>query len=219
MSTQNFQDRLSRIQAEAGDVPGGQSQPTKTQHTKRKLDRRTLIAASVLIGCGVTMLRKANEHYDALKAADQAGLLAFLALGGAAALIAAFWLFMRATFKAQSGQETPADTAPPPGAARIICSLIGLMIGVVACGQMFVASAARHVPTELAQKVAQGGTAMAVILLAIALFLGFIGLFWRRSAMERIPVYFLFGGMLTYAGMRIGGVNLLTSEAFVAALL
>lgn len=212
MSNSDFEDRLSRIKA-----AGGQSAvPAPGTITGRRAQMnlgRTFIACLAL-STGLYLIRVANQNYDSIK--DEHGIPAALGMGiGSFALVILSIILMfravRPVVAAASGSHT--TSAPQPrvetsAAARAFFSLFGLAMGALACFLLYVSNAGRQlgvtgqVDAETANGMATGSAIAAILLLGLALLLGFIGLFVRGLPMRRVPVFFLLGGMLLYTSFQ-----------------
>ena len=179
------------------------------------------------MSAGGLMIKITNTNYEWVR--DQYGIpaAAGLGLGGFALLIFGVVLLISAALPTRSTSPAPSSSLSYPitaartpaqisVGARVIFSLLGLILGAVACFYMYIASAsalldiARQIDTETAKKMAIGSALMAFILAFVALLIGFIGLFVRRLPMLRVPVFFLLGAMVLYTSfqtLRIHPVN------------
>ncbi len=83
---------------------------------------------------------------------------------------------------------------------------------------MFLAAAARLVETEKAQLFASGGLVIGFLLMIVSALFGMVGLFLRGYALGRVPVYFLIGAGLTFAAVRVFGINMLEWQHFMVQL-
>lgn len=179
-----------------------------------------MIALGALgISLGILALRKANEHYDALKEADKPELILGLGIGGAITLLIGVIVMLKAVSKRQSPQLPPVEErrgASPM--ASVGFTLFGLALGAMTCLYMFAASAARHIETVAAQQFHQDGQMIALIVLCLSLLFGLAGLFLRGYALGRVPVYFFVGGVITYFTAGFAKMNLLEWQPFVATL-
>jgi hypothetical protein len=101
---------------------------------------------------------------------------------------------------------------------KTFLTLLGLALGIGACLLMFLAVAARYIETESAQDFARAGILSAFLMTTAPLVLGLLPLFLRGFGLWRVPLYSLCGVAVTYAVMRILGVNLLAWSYFVETL-
>ncbi|WP_371225925.1 hypothetical protein [Roseovarius sp. 2305UL8-3] len=175
---------------------------------------------------GLQTLRQANQHYDALRDSELPGVLIGLGLGGSVMFLFGIIMMARAMYRllvaSSDGFQDEIEEAQPArqtsGWLRLLFSLLGFVIGAIACFYMFMVSAARYIDTETSQLFQQGGVFIVFCLIALSLLFGLVGVFLRGFALGRVPVYFLFGGMLTYAAVRILGFNMLEWQDFVVRL-
>jgi hypothetical protein len=214
MPNSDFEDRLSRIKAGAGHnaAPSSAAEGTKNGRLSR------FIGACFAIGAGGQLIRVANVNYDSIR--DQYGVAAAAGLGlaGIAIMIFGVVLMIGAVRPARSAsvqQSAPAYPISGPGpatrtsaGARLFFSLSGLVMGGLACFFVYVGAAGRQlgvsgqVEAKAANTMALGGVVIAIVLVALALLIGFIGLFVRGLPMRRVPIFFLLGAMALYTSFQ-----------------
>lgn len=148
-----------------------------------------------------------------------------LGLAGTGILLFGVFVMFRAVsdrFAAPDASQQSANVAQPvrqaSNRAQVICSLFGLGLGTIASLYMFLAAAARLVETEKAQLFASGGLVIGFLLMIVSALFGMVGLFLRGYALGRVPVYFLIGAGLTFAAVRVFGINMLEWQHFMVQL-
>ena len=207
--------RLNRTEAGAAQ----QSSAPSGGKGKRGIRVGRLALGALAMSAGGLMIKITNTNYEWVR--DQYGIpaAAGLGLGGFALLIFGVVLLISAALPTRSTSPAPSSSLSYPitaartpaqisVGARVIFSLLGLILGAVACFYMYIASAsalldiARQIDTETAKKMAIGSALMAFILAFVALLIGFIGLFVRRLPMLRVPVFFLLGAMVLYTSFQ-----------------
>ncbi|MEL7081175.1 MAG: hypothetical protein AAGK82_07160 [Pseudomonadota bacterium] len=221
MSNTVFQDRLRRINASAQ-----QRMPPAAGHAPergaKKANHAVLAVGAILMAIGIQMVKHAYDNYDAIVDNSQLGTAGWLGLAGVAALLISAVLITRAVPGKRPAAQSSVTTAPsrsqPSKGGPILFSLLGFAFGAISCFYMFLSATAQVIGTETARTFMNGGFLIALALVALSLLLGFIGLFLRRYALWRVPIYFVCGAILTYATVRILKVNLLEWEQFVTLL-
>lgn len=215
MSNADFQTRLQRISANAPQQQSiARDTPHKGQPRAQKPNYGLLALGGAVMVLGLQAVKYTNANYDAIR--DSIGL------GGAAGLgIATYAIFLtgivvmaRAVFKRRAAQPMRKVS----NRAKLLSSLFGFTLGTIACLLMFMTAAAKFVETEPAQLFSAGGALIAFLLLLLSILFGLVGLFFRRHALRRVPVYFFLGGGLTFATVRIAGINMLKWPQFIAML-
>jgi hypothetical protein len=223
MSNADFHSRLQRIGADAAIAqPTMQSAPTGSGPAKTKM-KVGLFALGSLVGViGMQAIKYANTNYDAIKAASGAGSAAGLGLGAIATLLVGLFIMLRAVrSKSDDALASPEVSEPKraaSGLARFVSALLGLGLGTIACLFMFMVAAARQIDTEAAQHFSAGGFLIAIILAALALLIGIIGIFLRGYALGRVPIYFVSATILTYAAVGALQIDFLGHPSFTAGL-
>ena len=219
MANQDFQDRLSRI----GSRPAQNSYYATAQ--RQPAPKRPGIASAALAGAifalGVKLVRDTNQNYENVRdsaGAESAALLGLLALVlmlvGAILMLRFLWRTIR------PAPAAPRERHEASGFARFFYSTLGLGLGASASAIMFTAVVAKHTESrnETADMLAANGLSVGILLLLLALLLGFLGLFFRGRGLGRVPVYFFVGSVIVWAGVRLSRVNLLEWEPLIAAL-
>ena len=214
MPDQDFQDRLQRI---------AQNKPTGPAQTERAPSANSggpnlskMVVAVIVIFIGAGLARFANENYEELKADGGMGLALGIGLGAIATLICGmvlFWRSVRRRPEQVSHTPRPQQTS---GAAQRRSSLIGFFLGVIACVSLFMADAARIVNPDTGNIFSSLALLTVLALTFLAMLIGIVGRFLRGRSLHRVPLYFLAGGILTYAAFRLLRINLLDSPGFVA---
>lgn len=229
MSNTDFQDCLRRI---SGNSPQQQQVARGAEHVGRSGPQKpNYVHAGVggaIMALGIQAVKYTNENYEAIRESGAIGTLVGFGLGGMAAVLIGVFVIMRAVFKWRAAPATAAasqysaNVAPPvrkaSTGARVFFSLLGFAFGTIACLYMFMAAAARFVETELAQDFSNGSALIALLLALVSLLFGLVGLFLRGYALWRVPIYFVFGGVLAFAAVRVAGINMLEWQQFIAKL-
>jgi len=229
MPNADFQDRLQRIGANSPiqqSMTRGAPQAGRTG--MQKLNYGLIAVGAAIMVLGLQAVKYANENYEAIRDSNGIGAAAGLGLVGMVALLIGVIVMMRAVFKRRAtlaradASQYSANVVQPvrkaPTGARVFFSLLGFAFGTIACLYMFMAAAARFVETETAYLFANGGVLIALFLALVSLLFGLVELFFRGYALGRVPVYFLFGGVLTFATVRIAGINMLEWQQFTTML-
>ena len=229
MSHADFQDRLQRISASSPQQQSTvQSVPNTAQSRIQKLNHGLFAAGATIIAIGFQAVKYANEHYEAIRDESGLGIAIGIGLASIAVVVIGGIVAVRALPK-KRGEFTTADASQYSAnlakpvrkastGARVFCSLLGFAFGVSACFYMFAAAAARFVDTVAAQHLAIGSQLIALFLAFVSLLFGLVSLFIRGYSLGRVPVYFLFGVLLTFATIRIARINFLEWPEFMAVL-
>jgi purine-cytosine permease-like protein len=120
---------------------------------------------------------------------------------------------------AAQAPRTPIRTS---AGARASFSLLGLGLGALACFFMFVGNAAfqlsvaGQISVETSRAMATGCSIAAGLLAALALLIGFIGLFIRGLPMKRVPVLYLLGAILLFATFQTFNIHPVNWPTFMA---
>ncbi|KAE9629546.1 hypothetical protein [Parasedimentitalea maritima] len=217
MSTADFQQRLRRINA---DVPQqqpmdqGSSQAMRTG--ARKLNVVQLVAGGAILLLGNRALKQVNENYEAIRDSSGIGTAAGLSLVSIAVFLAGIFILARGFFNLKAGpasennahfstEEMP-RVPKASNKAKLICSLVGLVLGVFACLCLALAAFAGY-ETEKALQIAICGIALSILLLLFAITTGIVGIFKRGFALGRVPGYFVIGAVLTFSTIRYFRIN------------
>jgi uncharacterized BrkB/YihY/UPF0761 family membrane protein len=205
MSATDFQDRLERIHANSRHETTVQSAAPSTKSAPRKFNLVAFIVGVVVMSLGSQTVKFVNDNYSTIR--EGSGPLASLGCGLAAIglFITGLVLMARALPRKHSASDGVAGRARQhSGLAKTIFSLIGLVFGATACLFMFVGNAGwqlgvtGQVDPNLAREMLMGSMVAAFLILAVALLIGFIGIFVRGLPMRRVPVFFFLGAMLLY---------------------
>ena len=215
MSNTEFRERLSRIgasstqrQSMAGDAG------VDVRSGPRRPNYLLVGAGGAIMVLGLQAVKFANQNYEAIRDANGPGLAAGVGLGGMVFLLFGVVVMMRAAFGRRS-RASARDLSTTERKGRILFSLLGFVFGAIASLSMFIRAAAKFIEGDNVQAFVSGSAVIALSAAFASLLLGLIGLFARGYALGRVPVYFLFGGVLTYAAVRILRVNLLEWPQFV----
>lgn len=225
LPNEDFQRRLQRVGATARQShPIARGAGSGRQGGAGKAGYLQIGAGGGIMALGLQMLKLANENYESIR--ESHGIVAVAAIGivGMAIGLTGIVIIVRGCIKRVTASafvsEYPAETTSPSRrpskAAKAIFSLLGFALGVISCLYLAVAAAARFIDTEQGQVVFAGGSLIAIILAFVSLLFGFAGIFARGRGLIRVPVYFVFGWILTLATYRILRVNLLEWEPFTA---
>lgn len=213
MSNSDFEDRINRIRANGGNRA---QQPTRA--AKEPISPlKGIILGAVMTTAGGQLARVANTHYETLR--DDYGMTTPLGLGlfSLALLFMGLLYLKRGLFPARSAAASQADATKPvaqtSAGARLFFALFGLVLGIVACFSMYLSNLSREVGStgevdaKIANTAALGSVVIALGLVALALLIGFIGLFVRRLPLRRVPVFCLLGGIALYTGFQNFGIH------------
>jgi hypothetical protein len=210
--------------------------PIQMQPTRSRFRWRYRFGLVILggLGCavGIQMARIAMDDYVVIRDEYGGGAAAGLGLGGIAIVSLGVALFIRAIFPgntapAEQGAPvyTVAMTRPPvqtSGGARAIFSLLGLAMGGIACFFLYFGNVVAHlraigeVDARMANAVQMGSAVIAFALVALALLIGFLGIFFRGLPLRRVPVFFLLGSMLLYVSFQTLRIHPLNWPSFMA---
>lgn len=213
MSNSDFEDRLSRIKAGAG-----QSVAPASGGGKKGIRYGRFFLACLAFAIGLQLIKVANTNYELIR--DQYGVPAAAGLGlGSIAIVILGVVLMIGAFRSPRSASAYQSTGAYPNSgtgpkvqtsagARLFFSLFGMALGGLACFFMYVGNAGRQlgvtgrVDTETANAMATGSAVAAFLLVVVALLIGFIGLFVRGLPMRRVPVFFLLGAMVLYTSFQ-----------------
>ncbi len=223
MARADFQDRLQRIGTQSPHHNAVEPTSPKPKAAGRQTTHLGLMAVGAVFMAGsVQALKYAYQNYEALRESGALGTLAGLVIGGAIALLIGAIAMLRAIPNKNAANKTATEPEQPvrqPSAmARVLFSLLGVAFGAIAILYMFMGAAVRFLPGEKAQLFSAGSVVIALTLLGVSLLFGLVGLFLRGYALGRVPVYFVLGGMFTYAVVQIARINFLEWEGLIAAL-
>ena len=223
MSNSDFKERLQRI----GANPTQQHPmiPNAGRPRKRKPNLGLVGAGGAIMMIGIQVVKYANKNYEAIRDSSGFGTAAGLGLAGIAVFLLGIFVIIRGASKihaapdhADASQYSTNMAQPgrqPSNWARFFFSLLGFTLGTIACLYMFMAAAARFIETEKAEVFSAGAFLIAVVLAFVSLLFGLAGLFLRGYTLQRVPVYFLFGAVLTYATVRGFRINMLEWQQFM----
>lgn len=170
-----------------------------------------MVVACLVLGISLQVIKFANRNYEAVKAEHGLPAALGLGIGSFALLILAVILMFRAVRPVdRAGAGAYAASAPVPpvqtsAGARAFFSLLGLSLGALACFFMFVGNAAfqlsvvGQISVETSRAMATGCSVAAGLLLALALLIGFVGLFVRGLPLKRVPLLYPLGAVLLFA--------------------
>ena len=229
MSDENFQDRLRRISANSKHQ---QPMAEGTDHASRarpqKPNYRLVGAGGAIMVLGIQAVKFVNENYQSLK--DSSGAYAGLGLGlaGIVVFLIGIVVIVRGCSRMLAANTSAPDSQysasvakakrKPSKVAQVFFSLLGIVLGTVACLYMFMASAALLIETETAQVFSKGGFLIAGLLGLVSMLFGLISLFLRGYALGRVPFYFLISAILTFViirGFKIDTLSWLQSTALL----
>ena len=234
MEDEDFQQRLQRIAANAPQAQGagaqysGMNVPKPERSGRQKPSFNLLAAGGGVLGFGSWVVRHANSNYQAWK--DGGKVATALGMGAAGLTIVMLGVFMISRAVTRRLDTPTAATASHGGGtgdppvrkgsnwARVLFSLLGFVFGVIAFLYMFASAAARSFDTERAHLFTVGAVVMACGFAIVALLFGIVGLFLRGRGLGRVPVYFVFGAVLTYSVMWISHVNMAEWPQFAAQM-
>ena len=214
MPNADFQDRLQRIGASSQQRQTGAGHMSTTEQLRtRKTNYGLLAVGSFLIFIAGQSITYLNENYDAIRDSSGIGVAVGLGFGALAAFPVGVILMVRAirSRKLPSQNTVPVTKTVRRAStvARVFFSLLGFVFGAISCLYMFMVSAAGRVETDKAEAFSTGGVVIALFLAIVSLLFGFVGIFLRGYALGRVPVYFLLGGMLTYAAVHLSGTRII----------
>lgn len=229
MSTADFQERLQRINAHAPQQqPMSQDKPGSARTRMKKPNFSQLAVGGAIMLVGNRAVKHVNENYELIRDSSGVGMAVGLAFAAIAVFLVGIFLIIRAFLK---GRAEPArstvlhhsDNVVRPqressSRAKSICSLLGFCFGAIATFYMFMSAAARLIETENAELFSNGGLLIAALLVIVSSLIGMVGLFLRGYAMGRVPVYFVIGAGLTFAAVRLFGINMLEWQQFTVQL-
>lgn len=234
MSDEDFQQRLQRIAANtpqpqsAGAQHSGLNAP-KLGRARGLKPRYSLIGAGGgIMALGIQGVKYTNAHYEALKDSGRIATAMAIGVAGIAIFLLGIFVMSRgvtrrlAESSGSGASQYPSIVArpvrQPSNWARFLFSLLGLILGIIATLYMFASGAALFFDTEKAHLFTVGAVSIAMGLAILALLFGIVGLFLRGRGLGRVPVYFVFGAVLTYSAMWISRVNMADWPLFAAQM-
>ena len=177
---------------------------------------------------GVKSVRYANENYEALRDESGIGVVVGFGLGGMLVAFVGIILMMRGIrgnvpeTAVQTAPQGPADVVPPKRQAsrkaQAISSVLGFTLGMAALFTMAMSATASRMETEPAQNFMIGASVLVLLVTLLVLLVGIVGLFLRGYSLGRVPVYYVFGVVLTFAVVRIMRVDMLDWPQLAASL-
>ena len=188
------------------------------------MNRGALVVGAFVTALGFQSVKFVNENYDLIKADKGLGLAIGLGIAALGAVIIGILMMFRGVRPKRAASGQPQSAGPgatarrPSGLTRVIFSLLGFTLGAIACFYMFVSSAARLTETDKAQTIAIGSILIALVLTAVSLLIGLVGLFVSRYPLRRVPVFFLLGGMLVFSGFRAFRIHPIDWPQFMALM-
>ena len=173
---------------------------------------------------GVKSVRYANENYEALRDESGIGVVVGFGLGGMLVAFVGIILMMRGIRGnvPETAAQGPADVVPPKRQAsrkaQAISSVLGFTLGMAALFTMAMSATASRMETEPAQNFMIGASVLVLLVTLLVLLVGIVGLFLRGYSLGRVPVYYVFGVVLTFAVVRIMRVDMLDWPQLAASL-
>ena len=173
---------------------------------------------------GVKSVRYANENYEALRDESGIGVVVGFGLGGMLVAFVGIILMMRGIRGnvPETAAQGPADVVPPKRQAsrkaQAISSVLGFTLGMAALFTMAMSATASRMETEPAQNFMIGASVLVLLVTLLVLLVGIVGLFLRGYSLGRVPVYYVFGVILTFAVVRIMHVDMLDWPQLAASL-
>ncbi|WP_306114001.1 MULTISPECIES: hypothetical protein [unclassified Roseovarius] len=223
MARADFQDRLQRIGTQPPNHDAAEPPSPKPKASGRQTMHHGLMAVgAIFMAASIQALKYAYQNHEAMRESGAFGTLAGLVIGGVVALLIGAIAMLRAIPKKdatnQDATQPEHPVRQPSAMARVLFSLLGVALGSIAILYMFMGAAVRFLPGEKAQLFSAGSVVIALALLGVSLLFGLVSLFLRGYALGRVPVYFVLGGIFTYAVVQIARVNFLEWDGLVAAL-
>ncbi|WP_166418862.1 hypothetical protein [Cochlodiniinecator piscidefendens] len=225
MPNADFQDRLKNISANSPQQhPVTRGAPHTGHPGTLKPNIRHFVVGAAIMMIGRQVLKYANVNYETLRDGSGIEKAAGLGFAGTAIFVIGIIVMICSIFNKRT---TPAKAAASQYSAnvrlasagtRVFFSLLGFIFGTISCLCMFTSAASRFVETEAAQHIEMVNLRIAFFLVFVSLLFGIVGFFLRGYALGRVPVYFLFGGVLTFATVRVTSVNMLEWQQFFGVL-
>lgn len=220
MSDSEFQTRLQRINAG--------SHQSETMQRPAKLRYRLLFVGALSMAVGLQIVKSTNKNYDAIRDSAGGATAALLGLAGIVIVLFGCISIMRSVSRKRLKPEKTSaygysitgerSTQGATTSKKASYLLLGTVFGTSACVLMFLASAARFIETQPAQVFIFTTTLVAFLLVIAALLFGIVGIFRRGSGLWRVPFYCVFSIALTFAVIRVSGINFLAWRPFVEML-
>lgn len=220
MPKADFQDRLQRINANAPQhQPADPGVPKTEQARAQRTNYGLLVLGGAATALGFQAVKYTNRNFQTIGDSIGTGASAGLGVATYVVFLAGIVAMARAVLKRRIAQPALKATKR----VRLLFSFFGFALGTIACLLMFMSAAARFVETETAQIFSFGSGLTAFLLFLLSALFGLVGLFFRgytlgRYALWRVPVYFLSGGALTFAAVRLARINMLEWPHFIAML-
>lgn len=215
MANANFQDRVQRIQANAAVQASRRSKSSAKASGGGRLI--SLATSAVLTVTGGKAVQYANENYETLRDNGEMGMALGFGAGGLILALIGISMLLRSLAGSKPRRAPKAvEKRKPSEAARLLFSLIGLVLGGVSCLCMLMAEASSAYNSEAARLFAEESVRIATSLLIVALVFGLIGLLRRGRGMGYVLVYYILGAALAYGAVYGLGVDFQDWNAFVA---
>lgn len=222
MSTEDFQERLRRISTGAPQYQAVAEGPGRAGAPQQA--RPGFVGAGIggaMMALGLKLIRDTNQNYEAIRDGSGLGTAAGLGVLGMALALIGIVVILRSAYRLVNPPAAPVEVAPrrtPSTGARVFFSLLGAVMGAVAGFYLFLAGAGHLVGTETGERVATGSVGLAMMLAAVALLVGFLGLFLRGRGLGRVLAYFFIGGAVVWTVFRLFRINLLEWQTIASAL-
>ena len=222
MSDEDFKERLERIAAKSPHTQRVGSAAAVTGQPRLQKPRYHVVGAGgAIMSFGIQGIKYTHKNYDAIRDSGGVATAVGLGLAGIVLMVLGIYVIVRGC----ANRVAASDTSPyatnagqpmrqPSNWARVLFSLLGFAFGAIASFYMFVAAAARFVGTAKALHYSHGAQITVLTFTIVALLFGLCGIFLRGFALGRVPVYFVFGAVLTFAAVRLLRVNILDWPQF-----
>ncbi|MDC0657665.1 hypothetical protein N6L27_06635 [Leisingera sp. SS27] len=224
MSNADFQQRLDRINARvpASQSAAGSFKPQNRRPARQKASPGKQFLSVLPSVLSLHFISFMNKNYEAVREVfGVGGVLAGAAFG----VVTFLWGLSLAWRVVVRGPLTGGDHSgpvePKPKAsarALTLSSLTGLLLGVLVYALGFLWTAAQKMEIELTGLFAIGSNAVVFLLLGFMLSLLLPPLFLRGYGLGRVPLYFVFGMVLSYFAVRLLHINPLDWEDFIIRL-
>lgn len=209
MSVPDFNDRLRNINAKTQQHPSQSGAAFSERRQRPKYVTVGVTAVVMLLGS--QMLKYVNVHYEAIRDSQGIGLAAGLGVLGLMFLLGGGIAMLLAIFGKTTSPRSQPQTSPR---VKLLYAAFGMLLGGTACMAMFFSAGAKFVASEAARAVEAFGFGTACGLALLSVLIGLVGLMSTARAVRLMPLYFLSGGVLTFAVIRLAQVNVMHWSVF-----